>query len=109
MKFIKYSGDKDALWKMINSDESFKTVSRDTANLINVVTKSGFKMNENEEVVDMCKAIMDIKEEGREEGREEERISSIRNLMESLSLTAKQAMDILKFTPAEQQRYLKML
>ncbi|MBQ4512490.1 MAG: hypothetical protein II969_05820 [Anaerolineaceae bacterium] len=53
----------------------------------------------------MCKAIMDI----REEGREEERISSIRNLMESLALTAKQAMDILKFTPAEQQRYLKML
>ena len=62
-------------------------------------------MNENEEVVDMCKVIMDI----REEGREEEKISSIRNLMESLALTAKQAMDILKFTPAEQQRYLKML
>lgn len=90
---------------MVNNDESFKTVSWDTANLINMVTKSGFKMNENEEVADMCKAIMDI----REEGREEERISSIRNLMESLALTAKQAMDILKFTPAEQQRYLKML
>lgn len=53
----------------------------------------------------MGKAIMDIKEEG----RKEERISSIHNLMESLTLTAKQAMDLLKINPAEQQRYLKML
>ena len=47
MKFIKYSDDKDVLKKMINSDDSFKTVIRDTANLINVVTKSGFKLEEN--------------------------------------------------------------
>ena len=54
----------------------------------------------------MGKAIMDIKEEGREEGRKEgrkeERIFSIHNLMESLTLTAKQAMDLLKINPAEQ-------
>ena len=121
MKFIKYSDNKDVLRNMINSDDSFKTVSRDTANLINVVTKSGFKIEENEEVVDMCKAIMDIREEGREQGRaegreegleqgrEEERISSIRNLMATLALTAKQAMDALKISPSDQQRYLKIL
>ena len=90
---------------MINSDESFKTVSRDTANLINVVTKSGFKMSENEDVVDMCKAIMDIKEEGREEGN----LTAIKNMIRNLKLTAQQAMDALQIPSAEQQRYLKML
>ncbi len=77
-KFIKYSGDKDKLQKILNSDKSFKAVSRDTANVINAVTKSGFKIDKNEEVVDMCKAMMDIKEEGREEGREEGILSSIK-------------------------------
>ena len=125
MKFIKYSSDKDTLMKMLDSDEGFKTVSRDTANLINVVTNAGIEINGNKEVIDMCKAIKDIKEEGREIGREEGReigreegreegrketeLLSIRNLMDTLKLTAQQAMDALKISPADQQRYLSML
>ena len=35
MKFIKYSGDKNAPWKMVNSDARFKSLSRETANVIN--------------------------------------------------------------------------
>ena len=69
----------------------------------------------------MCKAIKDIKEEGREigreigreegreEGRKETELLSIRNLMDTLKLTAQQAMDALKISPADQQRYLSML
>ena len=43
--------------------------------------------------------------EARAEGQEQERISSIRNLMETLHLTAPQAMDALKIPPTEQGRY----
>ena len=109
MKFIKYSDNKDDLKAMLENDESFESVSRETANLISVVTNSKIEIPENEEVIDMCKAIRDIREEGREEGREEERISLIRNLMESLALTAQQAMDALKIPSADRQRYLSML
>ena len=70
MKFIKYSENKKALQDMLREDKSFETVSRDTANVINAVTHSGLKIPENEEVVDMCKAIEDIRTEGYNEGRD---------------------------------------
>lgn len=52
----------------------------------------------------MCKAVMDIKEEGREEGN-----LAIKKKMRNLELTAQQAMDALEIPTANQQRYLKML
>ncbi|MBQ6503318.1 MAG: hypothetical protein IJI57_05340 [Flexilinea sp.] len=50
-----------------------------------------------------------LREQEREEGREEEKLSSIRNLMETLKLTAQQAMDALKISDADRKRYLTML
>ena len=70
MKFIKYSENKKALQDMLKEDKSFETVSRDTANVINAVTHSGLKIPEKEEVVNMCKAIEDIRTEGYNEGRD---------------------------------------
>ena len=46
---------------------------------------------------------------GREEGREEGKILSIRNLMDTLKLSAQQAMDALKISSEEQQKYLSMI
>jgi len=63
MKFIKYSGDKSALVNMINQDKTFRDVSWDTANTINVVTGSKLKLPERKERVDMCKAIEQIRTE----------------------------------------------
>lgn len=70
MKFIKYSDNKQALRDMLDKDKSFETVSRETANVINAVTNSGLKISEDEEVIDMCKAIRDIRDEGYNEGRD---------------------------------------
>lgn len=71
MKFIKYSDNKQALRDMLDKDKSFETVSRETANVINAVTNSGLKISEDEEVIDMCKAIRDIRDEGYNEGRDD--------------------------------------
>ena len=43
--------------------------------------------------------------EGREEGRDSERVRSIRQLMQSLKLTARQAMDALGIPAGEQSKY----
>ena len=43
-------------------------------------------------------------EKGREEGREETLLENIRNLMDGLKLTARQAMDVLKISQEEQRK-----
>ena len=56
-------------------------------------------------MTDMCKAVMNIKKEGREEGN----LAAIKNVIRNLKLTAQQAMDALEIPTADRQRYLKML
>lgn len=69
--FVKYCRDKEKLRKLVNSDEKFKSVSRQTVDLINTVTGSSLKYQAGKETIDMCKALEDIREEGRHEGRHE--------------------------------------
>ena len=56
---------------------------------------------------------MEIREEGRAEGREEgmenTRVESIRNIMDTLKMTAQQAMEALKIPSADQSKYLAKL
>ena len=66
--FIKYSKDKEKLREIINSNEKYRHMSRDTAELINKVTKAGIEISKREETVDMCIAIEEMKEESKAEG-----------------------------------------
>ena len=58
-----------------------------------------------------------IEERGRQEGRQEgfregadqNRLENIRSIMETMKLTAKQAMDILKIPEADQLKYIARL
>ena len=50
-----------------------------------------------------------FKEEGREEGREEEKLSNIKTLMETMKLTAQQAMNALRISDTDQKHYLSLL
>ena len=47
--------------------------------------------------------------EGRAEGKEAERLTSIRNLMKSLKVSAQQAMTLLGIPEAEQPKYLNRI
>ena len=49
------------------------------------------------------------REEGRKEGRESERLVSIRNLMASLKLSARDAMNALKIPAKDQEKYIGQL
>ena len=75
-----------------------------------------FILSNKAEVKRMCiteydevKTMNMFREEGRSEGREQSEISSIRNLMETMKWTAQQAMDVLKISTDDRQRYLAML
>lgn len=43
------------------------------------------------------------------QGREEERVSALRNLMESMSFTLQQAMDALKIPSSEYKKYVAVI
>ena len=92
-------------------------MERDSANLINTVTNSKLTYPEEGNVIDMCKAIeemrADAKAEGRAEGRAEGNteslVSSIKNVMDSIHVSIEEAMDILKIDPQKRQDYAARL
>ena len=58
---------------MLQNDEKFSKVDRETVEAINLFAGTDIDIDEKEEVIDMCKAWEEQKNEGRELGREEGR------------------------------------
>ena len=65
--------DKDKMQEVLQNDEKFSKVDRETVEAINLFAGTDIDIDEKEEVIDMCKAWEDQKNEGRELGREEGR------------------------------------
>ena len=57
--------------EVLQNDEKFSKVDRETVEAINLFAGTDIDIDEKEEVIDMCKAWEDQKKEGRELGREE--------------------------------------
>ena len=56
--------------EVLQNDEKFSNVDRETVEAINLFAGTNIDIDEKEEVIDMCKAWEEQKNEGREEGRE---------------------------------------
>ncbi len=64
MFFIKYSKDRENLNRILKANEKrFREVERRAVDVIEAVTNSGIKYEENEEVVDVCQAIQEMRME----------------------------------------------
>ena len=66
-EFIKNSGDKDKLIEHVVKNDKYRKVRKETVELINAVTNANINVEEKD-VIDMCKAIEDLKAEGKLEG-----------------------------------------
>jgi hypothetical protein len=112
-QYIKYSKDDAALEQTLETDPKFHALDRRTAELINSVTGSQLKFQQNEEVVDMCVAIENMKQKAAtaaaEKASQEATKTDIRNLMETLRLTQEQAMDALKIPEDQRAEYAQEL
>ena len=62
-----------------------------------------------QEVDHMCNLSKGIREEGEAIGELKERLKNVNALMDSLKVSALDAMEILKFSPEEQQKLLPLL
>ncbi len=110
LSFIKYSEDKEQLREHILSNEGFRHMGRDEVNVLNVCVNAGISVGKEEEAeVDMCKALMDIREEGMQQGMQQGILESIENLMETMGWPVQKAMDSLKIPKKDQPVYVRRI
>ena len=113
LRFIKQSKNKNKLKELINENTSFRSVSKKTADLVNVVTKSNLHYDDREERVDMCEAIEgirnDARAEGIEKGRVEGTLKTLISLVKDGILTITEAASRANMTVAEFEAKTKLL
>ncbi len=69
--FIKYSKDRGNLDRILKANEKrFKEVERRAVDVIEVITHAGLKYEEREENVNMCQAILEMKQEAEQRGEQ---------------------------------------
>ncbi len=79
MLFIKHSKDKENLSRVLAANERrFREVERRAADVIEAITNSGLKYDENEEVVNVCQAIQEIRREERRLGKQDGELNKAR-------------------------------
>ena len=117
MRFIKYSKDKVRMEEILQTDPAYRELRTSAAQVLNTCTKIGLEIDEESEVMDMCQAWqeMSIEAEKRGEKRGEKAGAinslsrSVKALMESMDLTADQAMTALKVSDADRELLKPML
>ncbi len=95
LKFIKHSDNKEALMDLVNRNHKYQNLDKLAAQAISVCTNVDFKVPDGEELVDVCKAIEDIKDESRDEGREEERHNTAVRMIKAGKLSLEEIADYL--------------
>ena len=68
MRFIKYSEDREKLKQYVEGHAGFKAMDVKAARVIKETTGMSIEIKEEDEKVNICKAIREIKEEGIQEG-----------------------------------------
>ena len=89
IKYLKVYEDKEALRRLLETDEDFQEVLVDTGRVIRAVTGASFRIPRKKETMNMCKAERELceeaekigetrgKEAGRKKGRKEGRKEGI--------------------------------
>lgn len=68
--YIKYSREKEKLLELLKNDTGFRNLKTETAIMLNILTNSELKFNEEKEETSMCLAIDELREEAKQEGIE---------------------------------------
>ena len=74
---LKNAYDKEKMQEVLHNDDKFSSVDRETVEAINLFAGTDIDIDEKEEVIDMCKAWEDQKNEGRELGERQKIISQV--------------------------------
>ncbi len=108
--FLSNAEDKEKLHSLVSQDMAYQNMDEDAYDLLAAYSHaegelSMKKYRGGEGRIDMCKGLADLIADSKAEGRVEGRVEAIRSLMESMNMTAEQAMDALKIPQEERERY----
>ncbi len=113
MEFIKYSKDRKRLQEITKGNYHYQIMDRKAVELLNSCVKAGIEIKQDEEEIDVCQAIEEMKMEerleGRIEGAREKLLQNLGSLMKTLGLTPEQAMDALQVPESDRLEYWALL
>ncbi len=98
MLYIKYSKDKKKLQEVTQKDKKFRNLERQAAEVISVVTNSKLKYAKEQEVVDVCAAIEEMKMDSRIEGEIKGFVEAYREVNFSLRDTVQRVAEKFSFS-----------
>ena len=107
MLYIKYSKDKKKLDKIIEENPNFKSVERQAADVINIVTGSKLKYPEGKGDVNMCLAIKQMREESELAGQIKGAVETYKDLEVSLADTIKRIAERFHLSESESSETVK--
>ena len=100
-RFLKHTGSESQLVADFPSDSLFRFLDKTTVDMINVFTDANIPYTQNEERVDMCQAILDIKAHAEAKGVEKGTLNVLTNLIAKGILTVREAAEEANMTVAE--------
>lgn len=103
LSFIKYSGNAKKLEETINSNDKFRHLGRTEVDVLNACISANLIMKQDEEVLDVCRAIQTIASDAEKKGRIENLLQNIKSLMETMGWSAEQTMDNMKVSAADRK------
>ena len=117
LEFIKYSGDKEKLMEWLHEEKPKLRLGRKEIEVLNACVNAKLAIKEEEEEVEVCKAIEDYKMEAVEkatkevtkEATESTRLCDLKNLMKNMQWTANQAASALGLSPEDTAKFLAKL
>lgn len=92
---LKSRNDKDKLVKIVHSKDSYQSVDEETVTMINEFAGINISGKSKGGTYNVCKAIEDLKAEGREEGIKDGQLMSIKNVMLNGKMTFEEACKLL--------------
>lgn len=98
MLYIKYSKDKKKLQEVTEKNKNFRSLERQAAEVIRVVTNSKLKYQKGQEAVDMCAALEEMKMDSRIEGEIKGSVETYREVDFSIQETVKRIAEKFSFS-----------
>lgn len=102
--YIKYSKEKEKLVDLIQTDDGFHNMKTETVVMLNTLTNSKLKFNEEKEETSMCLAIDELREEAIELGRREGSENSRRELIRKMLMNHETMDKIKEYTGYTQEK-----
>lgn len=106
LEFIKYSEDKKKLQALLNQNQALRHLQHNAADVIRTCTGIYFPLEETQEVIDVCKAIQEMKEDSRSEGMLTHARKTALNLWNS-GMPLAQIADMVEYPADQVQQWLQ--